>query len=108
VIRSKEEAATVPAYPYVASPDKISPLFKKIGEIGVPKKFVIATLKSIGFTSSNDTRLLGLVKFLGFTDQAGVPSPLWSQYRTHPKITMAKAVRAAYSDLFEQYDDADQ
>ena len=28
----------MPAYPYVMSPEKIAPFFKKIGEIGVPPK----------------------------------------------------------------------
>ena len=45
------------AFPYVASPDKIPTLFKKIGEMGIPKKFSNTTLKSLGFTSSNDSRL---------------------------------------------------
>lgn len=96
------------AYPYVASPDKIPALFKKIGEIGIPKKFTNATLKSIGFTSSNDARLVNVVKFLGLTDQSGVPTPLWTEFRKHPKIAIAKAVRTAYSDLFEHYADANE
>jgi Family of unknown function (DUF5343) len=98
----------VPAYPYVASPDKIPTLFKKIGEIGIPKKFGVATLKSVGFTSSNDGRLISVVKFLDFTDQSGTPTPLWTEYRKHPKSAIAKAVTAAYSDLFQHYADADK
>jgi hypothetical protein len=98
----------VSAYPYVASPDKIPTLFKKIGEIGIPKKFGIATLKSVGFTSSNDGRLISVVKFLGFTDQSGTPTPLWTAYRKHPKSAIAKAVTAGYSDLFQHYADADK
>jgi hypothetical protein len=96
------------AFPYVASPDKIPSLFKKIGEMGIPKKFSNTTLKSIGFTSSNDARLANLVKFLGLTDQSGIPTPLWTELRKHPRIAMATAVRTAYSDLFEHYADADQ
>ena len=96
------------AYPYVPSPDKIGELFKKIGEMGVPKKFSNVTLKSIGFTSSNDGRLVNLVKFLGYTDQSGIPTPLWTEYRKHPRTAMAKAARAAYSELFEHYDDANE
>jgi hypothetical protein len=98
----------VPAYPYVASPDKIPILFKKIGEIGIPKKFGVATLKSIGFTSSNDARLISVVKFLGFTDQSGTPAPLWTEYRKHPKSAIATAIITAYSELFQHYADADK
>jgi hypothetical protein len=98
----------VTAYPYVASPDKVGELFKKIGEMGVPKKFTNVTLKSIGFTSSNDTRLVGLVKFLGFTDPSGTPAPLWTDFRKQPRAAMAKAVRSAYSEMFEHYADANE
>jgi Family of unknown function (DUF5343) len=72
------------------------------------KKFGVATLKSIGFTSSNDARLAGLVKFLGFTDQSGAPTSLWTDLRKHPKSTITKAITLAYSDLFQHYPDADK
>jgi hypothetical protein len=98
----------VPAYPYVASPDKIAPLLKKIGEMGIPKKFTNATLKSLGFTSSNDARLVNLVKFIGLTDQSGTPTALWTEFRKHPKAAIATGVRAGYSELFHQYPDAHQ
>jgi len=98
----------MPAYPYVMSPEKIGPLFKKIGEIGVPSKFSNQTLKSLGFTSSNDARLANLVRFLSLTDQSGTPSPLWKQLRTDSRTAIAKAVRGAYSDLFQQFPDANR
>jgi Family of unknown function (DUF5343) len=100
--------AAMTAYPYVASPDKVSVLFKKIGEIGVPQKFTNAILKSVGLTSSNDQRLIGLVKFLGFADQSGVPTSLWREYRKQPRAAMAAAVRTAYSELFQHYPDANE
>lgn len=96
------------AYPYVASPDKISALFKKINGMGIPQKFTNKTLKSIGFTSSNNSRLVNVVKFLGLIDQAGVPTPLWNEYRKNSQATVAKATRAGYSDLFNHYPDADK
>jgi hypothetical protein len=98
----------VPAYPYVPSPDKISAFFKKIGEMGIPSKFTTKNLRSLGFTSSNDTRLLNLIKFLGLTDQSGAPTPLWTEFRKHQKAAIAKATRAAYADLFQHFPDAHQ
>jgi hypothetical protein len=98
----------LPAYPYVPSPDKIGALFKKIDGMGIPQKFTNKTLKSIGFTSSNDQRLLGLLKFIGIIDQSGVPTPLWSEYRRSPRTALARAIRAAYSDLFSHFPDAYQ
>lgn len=98
----------MPAYPYVMSPEKIGPFFKKLGEIGVPSKFSLQTLKSLGFTSSNDARLANLVKFLGFTDQSGTPSGLWKDLRTTPRLAMANAIRSSYRDLFQHYSDANK
>lgn len=98
----------MPAYPYVPSPDKIGVLFKKIDGMGIPQKFTNKTLKSIGFTSSNDQRLLGVLKFLGIIDHSGAPTSVWSEYRRGPRTALAKATRAAYSDLFTHFPDAYQ
>ena len=38
----------------------------KIAEGTAPKKFTLAHLKSLGFTSSNDRGVLALLKDLGF------------------------------------------
>lgn len=96
------------AYPYVMSPEKVPSFFKKIGEIGIPPKFTNVTLKSIGFTSSNDSRFVSLLKFLRFADESGAPLANWKEFRTKPKETMGKAIRVAYSDLFQHYTDAQQ
>ncbi|KRR14598.1 hypothetical protein CQ12_10725 [Bradyrhizobium jicamae] len=106
-IRTKEGCA-VPAYPYVPSPEKVIALLKKIEGMGIPQKFTNKTLKSLGFTSSNDQRLLGVIKFIGLVDQSGGPAPLWSEYRRGPKTALAKAVRAAYSDLFQHFPNANE
>jgi hypothetical protein len=80
-----------------------------MSEMGIPSKFTGKNLKSLGFTSSNDNRLLGLVKFLGLTDQSGTPTSLWkTDFGKHQKVAIATAVRAAYSDLFNHYPDAHQ
>lgn len=95
-------------YPYVPSPDKLPAFFQKIGGIGVPSKLTNQTLKSIGFTSSNDSRLLSVVKFLRFVDGNGVPTQSWTALRKHPASAIAQAVTSAYSSLFEHYPDAHQ
>jgi Family of unknown function (DUF5343) len=49
-------------FPYTTVPGKLKPLFKKMREVGVPQKATFQWLKSIGFTSSNDATLLGVLK----------------------------------------------
>jgi hypothetical protein len=95
-------------YPYVTGTDKMVSFFKKIPDVGVPDKFQLKNLKSMGYTSSADERFLPALKFIQFLDSSGVPSPLWKEARASMGPAMAKGLRAGYSDLFHQYPNAHQ
>jgi hypothetical protein len=96
-------------YPYTKSLSSISRLFEEIRKVGIPGKVTVAYLKSIGFTSSNDAYLVGLLKGIGFVDSGGGPTSVWKEYRGHDhKSVMATAVRAGYKNLFQTYPDADK
>jgi hypothetical protein len=60
-------------YAYTTVTGKIKQLLDKIRTVGVPPKVSGSWLKSIGFTSSNDATLIGVLKFIGFTDQKRRP-----------------------------------
>ena len=95
------------AYFYVASPEKLKTLLKKMAqEVGVPNKYDTKFLKSLGFTSSNDSRMLGAIKFIGLADEKGTPTVLWKELRANSKDAVAKGVRQGYADLFSHYPDA--
>jgi hypothetical protein len=81
-----------------------SPLLAKIREVGVPSKVTVQWLKTVGFRSSNDASLLGVLKHIGFTDASGVPSSAWTQYRgaNHQKV-LGDALRGGYAELFAVY-----
>lgn len=94
-------------FPYVASPDKLKSLVDKLaGDVGIPAKFDTKFLKSIGFTSSNDTRLLSAIKFVGLAEENGTPTKLWKALRGDSKSAMASGVRQGYGALFDRYPDA--
>lgn len=97
----------MPEITYTTVPGKIKPLLGKIREVGVPKKATVQWLKTVGFKSSNDTSLIGVLKLVGLVDSSGVPTPRWSQYRgaDHRKV-LGEAIRAGYADLFAVYPDA--
>ena len=61
-------------YAYTTVTGKIKQLLEKIRAVGVPQKVTVSWLKTIGFTSSNDKTLIGVIKFVGLTDQSGVPN----------------------------------
>jgi hypothetical protein len=96
-------------FTYTTVPGKIKPLLTKIREVGVPQKVTVQWLKTLGFRSSNDASLVGVLKFIGLTDATGVPTPRWTQYRgANHKRVLGEAVREGYADLFAVYPDAHQ
>lgn len=92
---------------YTTVPGKIKPLLDKIRVVGIPTKATAQWLKSIGFTSSNDVTLLGMLKAIGLVDSSSVPTPVWSSYRgaKHKEI-LGEAIRKGYAELFAVYPDA--
>lgn len=94
-------------FTYTTVPGKLKPLLEKIRQVGVPSKVGVQWLKTIGFTSSNDASLLGILKAIGLTDPSNVPTPTWSQFRgTHHRKILGEAIRSGYSELFAVYTDA--
>ncbi|MGJ5195721.1 DUF5343 domain-containing protein [Bradyrhizobium sp. HKCCYLRH1030] len=94
-------------YAYTTVTGKIKALLEKIRSAGVPQKVTTAWLKTIGFTSSNDTTLIGVLKFIGFTDQSGVPNSTWISYRgAKHKTVLGDAIRKGYAELYAVYPDA--
>ena len=66
-------AEGLPSYSTV--PGKLPNLLSKIREAGVPPKANKPWLKSLGYTSSNDPSLLGVLRSIGFIDASGAPIP---------------------------------
>ncbi|MDI3563660.1 DUF5343 domain-containing protein [Bradyrhizobium sp. Arg816] len=97
----------MPTYPYTLVTGKLKTLLGKVRSSGIPPKLSAAHLKTLGFTSSNDAGMIGVLKFIGLTDGAGIPTPLWSEYRgqNHREV-LGKAIRQGYADLFAIYPDA--
>jgi uncharacterized protein DUF5343 len=94
-------------YAYTTVTGKIKPFLEKIRTVGVPPKVSGPWLKTIGFTSSNDTTLIGVLKFIGFTDQSGIPNGTWSAYRgVNHKVVLDDAIRKGYAELYAVYSDA--
>ncbi|MFC3164988.1 DUF5343 domain-containing protein [Ciceribacter thiooxidans] len=94
-------------FAYTNVTGKIKPLLEKIRTIGIPKKATTAWLKTIGFTSSNDKSLIGVLRFVGLIDSAGTPTSVWSNFRgTHHRAVLGEAIRKGYAELYAIYPDA--
>ncbi len=94
-------------YAYTNVNGKIKLLLEKIRTVGVPSKVSVSWLKSLGFTSSNDVSLLGVIKFIKLTDQSGTPSATWSAFRgRNHKTVLGEAIRNGYAELYAVYPEA--
>lgn len=98
----------VPAeYAYAVAVNRVKPLFDKITSVGVPPKVDAKWLNQLGFSSSNDRRMIAVLRQLGFIDGSGVPTQLWRDYRgTGARAALGRGIRSGYSDLFHTYPDA--
>jgi hypothetical protein len=94
-------------FTYTTVPGKVKPILDKLRQVGVPPKATVQWLKTVGFTSSNDATLLGVLKTVGLVDSSGVPTTIWSNYRgSHHKKVLGEAIRTGYAELFAVYPDA--
>ncbi len=96
-------------YPHTQSPGNIKKLFAQIQSVGKPDRVGQKWLEMIGLKSKNDRRLVNLLKFLGFIDDAFKPKDeVWLEYKHtgKSKAVLATQIRASYSDLFGVYPDA--
>jgi len=67
-----------------------------------PERFSQKFMEGLGFSSSNDRLLIGILKDLGFLNEDGKPTDRYYEFLDKsiaPKI-VADGVREAYSDLF--------
>jgi hypothetical protein len=94
-------------FAYTTVPGKIKPLLDKIRGVGVPAKVTIQWLRTIGFTSSNDSTLIGVLKQAGLIDASGIPNSAWTLFRgAKHKSVLGDAIRKGYADLYAVYPDA--
>ncbi len=87
---------------YFVVQTKLKPIMESIQKAGVPDKFSLAFLNSLGFKSTNDRPIVAVLKSLGFLDQNGAPTQFYRDYKdtTKSKKILAERVRDAYSEVF--------
>ncbi len=92
---------------YTKTPKKLSTFLEKIRSLGIPNNADDDWLIRIGYDKASDRSLLVVLKYVGFVDQGGAPTKLWSDFRTNngPKA-LGISIREAYKKLFETYPNA--
>ena len=91
-------------YPYILVTGKLRNFMKHVQTAGVPSKVTKNYLMTAGFKSSNDQRMLPVLKFIGFLDSAGVPTETYKKFRNKAEapVVLGNAIREAYADLFKK------
>lgn len=105
-VRQTPREPTLAEFAYTTVPAKLRPFLEKIGDVGVPAKATQAWLASIGFSSTNDRSLVGVMRQVGFVDARGTPTTAWEEYRGGRRGALAAGVRSGFAVLFETYPDA--
>jgi hypothetical protein len=69
-------------FPYMASAKNLPAILAKIKSAGAPPKFTYEFLKSnLGFASSSDRTVIGVLKALGFLSGDGTPTGRYNEFR---------------------------
>ncbi len=87
---------------YTQKPGAIPEYFEAILKAQAPERFSQKFLEQLGYKSTNDRLVIGVLKDLGFLDTDGVPTERYFRFhdRSQWKKVVAEGVREAYSGLF--------
>jgi hypothetical protein len=88
---------------YLTSVKRLPVALKAIRSAQAPDRFSQKFLEDLGFTSSNERLLIGVLKSLGFLSDQGHPTDRYYRYldETQSAAVLAEGVRDAYADLFQ-------
>ena len=88
---------------YLTSVKNLPDIFAAMQGAQAPDKFTQSFLESLEFKSTSDRLIIGMLKALGFLDDAGKPKDRYFRFldQTQGAKVIAEAVRDAYQDLFK-------
>lgn len=95
-------------FPYVYPRDALKDFMGKIQTVQEPDKVTQAWLIKVGFKSTAHRDFIRVLKFIGFIDPPGNPTPRFRAYRNKAvaKAILADALRQSYAEFYNVYDDA--
>lgn len=88
---------------YLLQVKNLPEILQAIRQAQAPERFTHKFLEGLGFKSTNDRGILGVLKALGFTDESGNPKQPYFDYLDDDrhKTVLAEGIRRAYADLFK-------
>jgi hypothetical protein len=88
---------------YLTSTKNVTDILTAMQQAQAPKQFSTNFLMNLGFKSSADRLVIGVLKALDFLTPNGTPTSRYFEFldQTQSARVLADALREAYSDLFE-------
>ena len=88
---------------YLTQVKNLKDILTALRDAQAPERFTIKFLGDLGFRSTNDRPIIGVLKALGFIDESGVPRPRYFEYLDDEsqKRVLADGIREAYADIFK-------
>lgn len=93
---------------YLTSTKNFDAIMNSILSARAPERFTNKFLEDLGFKSSNDRLITGVLKGLGFLSETGEPTQRYYAFldQTQSKRILAVGIQEAYEDLFNLRRDA--
>lgn len=87
---------------YLVSTKNLLPILTALQSAKAPDKLTGPFLKSLGFTSSNDSLYIKLFREIGLIDSTGSPTDRYFKFldQSQAKRIIAECIEEGYSDLF--------
>lgn len=87
---------------YLTSTKNFDAIMNSILAARAPERFTNKFLEDLGFKSSNDRLIMGVLKGLGFLNETGEPTQRYYAFldQTQSKKVLALGIQEAYEDLF--------
>lgn len=87
---------------YLITTKNLEPFLNSLLTARAPDVFTQKFIESLEFKSTNDRLFIGMLKGLGFLDQAAVPTERYFNFldQTQSKKILTEAIKEAYEDLF--------
>ncbi len=87
---------------YLTQTKNLEAILEAIRNAQAPEKFTSRFMVELGFESTNDWLMVGMLKGLGFLEESGEPTERYFAFLddTQSERVLAEAIREAYGDLF--------
>jgi hypothetical protein len=86
----------------ISGTKELGDFFEALRRAKAPERFTSTFLQQLGYESTNDRFLIGVLKGLGFLEESGAPTPRYYAFLDAGQSgrVLADAMREAYGDLF--------